>query len=103
MIYDGQNPGYRVLRSPLLPPVPGEPGGAAGAGAEVPATVDEVNSGIGAAEPLHVSTVWGPTCDSADVVYKDVLLPELRNGDWLQFPNAGEFVCPWQTAECEGQ
>jgi hypothetical protein len=22
-------------------------------------------------------------------VYKDVMLPELRNGDWLMFPNAG--------------
>ena len=35
------------------------------------------------------STIWGPTCDSADCVYKDVMLPELRTGDWLMFPNAG--------------
>lgn len=38
------------------------------------------------------STLWGPTCDSADCVYKDVSLPQLRNGDWLMFPNAGAYT-----------
>lgn len=42
--------------------------------------------------PVPSSQVWGPTCDSADCVYKDVLLPELRNGDWLMFPNAGAYT-----------
>jgi ornithine decarboxylase len=68
MIYDGQNPGYRVVRSPLLP------------------AVDE------AAAATVTSTVWGPTCDSADCVYKDVQLPVLRNGDWLMFNNAGAYT-----------
>ncbi|KXZ55818.1 hypothetical protein GPECTOR_2g1369 [Gonium pectorale] len=66
IVYDGQNPQYRILRSPMLP------------------------------EPTdtrtYTSTLWGPTCDSADVVYKDVELPALRNGDWLQWPNAGAYT-----------
>jgi len=69
ILYDGQNPGYRVLRSPLLP--------------EVPAALDAA---------AHNSTLWGPTCDSADCVYKDVPLPALRNGDWLAWPNAGAYT-----------
>lgn len=66
--YDGQNPEYMVLRSPLMAPM------AAGAA------------------PVFTSTLWGPTCDSADCVYKDVPLPLLRNGDWLCFPNAGAYT-----------
>jgi len=66
ILYDGQNPEYNILRSPLLPS-PGE-------------------------MPVFTSTLWGPTCDSADCVYKDVQLPLLRNGDWLVFPNAGAYT-----------
>ena len=66
MLYDGQNPEYQVVRSPLLPPPKDE--------------------------ALYTSTVWGPTCDSADCVYKDVKLPVLRNGDWLMFNNAGAYT-----------
>ena len=25
-------------------------------------------------------------------VHKDIMLPELRNGDWLMFPNAGAYT-----------
>ncbi|KAG2447384.1 hypothetical protein HYH02_007712 [Chlamydomonas schloesseri] len=67
IVYDGQNPEWRIVRSPILP----EP-------ADTKTT--------------FVSTLWGPTCDSADVVYKDVSLPELRNGDWLLWPNAGAYT-----------
>jgi len=56
-----------VLRSPQLPALTGSP-------------------------QLFTSTIWGPTCDSADCVYKDVQLPLLRNGDWLCFPNAGAYT-----------
>lgn len=66
MIYDYQNPEYQVIRSPFLP--------------------------APCCHQLHTSTIWGPTCDSADVVYKDVMLPQLRNGDWLMFPNAGAYT-----------
>lgn len=66
IIYDGQNPEYNVVRSPFLP---------------------------APAENVHFkSTLWGPTCDSADCVYKDVTMPLLRNGDWLMFNNAGAYT-----------
>jgi hypothetical protein len=60
----------QVLRSPLLPVVDEDK--------QQPATFE--------------STLWGPTCDSADYVYKDVQLPELRNGDWLMFANSGAYT-----------
>eukprot|EP00877_Chromochloris_zofingiensis_P000162 jgi/Chrzof1/10146/Cz04g30180.t1 len=66
ILYDGQNPEYHLLRSPLLPP-----------------PTDTTT---------FTSTLWGPTCDSADCVYKDVQLPQLRNSDWLMFPNAGAYT-----------
>lgn len=73
ILYDGQKPQPHVLRSPLLPPL----------AAAAPAAAE------GAEERLFSSTLWGPTCDSADFIYKDVQLPELRTGDWLMFPDAG--------------
>jgi len=66
IIYDAQNPTYEVVRSPMLP------------------TLTTTST--------FKSTIWGPTCDSADCVYKDHVLPELRNGDWLAFPNAGAYT-----------
>lgn len=66
IIYDGQSPAYDILRSPLLPE---------------PAVVEEFES-----------TIWGPTCDSADCVYKNVNIPEMRVGDWLVWRNAGAYT-----------
>ncbi len=37
-------------------------------------------------------TVFGPTCDSMDCVFKDVMLPQLRVGDWLLFPHFGAYT-----------
>jgi len=68
ILYDGQKPQPHVLRSPLLPAV------------------------CEADTPAFSSTLWGPTCDSADYIYKDVALPELRTGDWLVFPDAGAYT-----------
>ncbi|KAI9597393.1 ornithine decarboxylase [Syncephalis fuscata] len=42
--------------------------------------------------PLYASTVWGPTCDSTDIVHKAVLLPELNIGDWLAYDNMGAYT-----------
>jgi ornithine decarboxylase len=58
----------RVLRGPGLPP---------------PAPAER------AARTL--STVFGPTCNPGDVIYKDCPMPHLRRGDWLQFPNVGAY------------
>jgi ornithine decarboxylase len=85
ILYDGQTPSYRVLRSPLLPKL--ELG--AGVASSAP-TAAASRSRPGQA--TFASTLWGPTCDSADVIYKDVPLPCLRVGDWLQWPNAGAYT-----------
>jgi len=43
------------------------------------------------------NTVWkrsvlaGPTCDSFDIIYRDVLLPPLEVGDRLMFPSMGAY------------
>ncbi|KAG2455071.1 hypothetical protein HYH02_000893 [Chlamydomonas schloesseri] len=66
ILYDGQNPAYKVVRSPLMS--------------------ESTDS------RTFLSTLWGPTCDSADCVYKDVSLPVLRNGDWLMWNNAGAYT-----------
>ncbi|KFB47199.1 AGAP011806-PA-like protein [Anopheles sinensis] len=37
------------------------------------------------------SSVWGPTCDSSDVILQDILLPELHIGDSVVFENVGAY------------
>ncbi len=69
MLYDDQHPTPVVLRSPVLPAVP-----------------------AGEDRRLFLSAVWGPTCDSADCLYKAAQLPELRVGDCLVFSNAGAYT-----------
>ena len=39
----------------------------------------------------YTSTVWGPTCDSYDVLLKDELLPEFYVGDWLAWLDIGSY------------
>jgi ornithine decarboxylase len=68
IIYDHAPVTASVLRSPHLPGPSEEE-----SGARVP------------------STVFGPTCDGVDLIYKDVPMPLLRRGDWLQFPNFGAY------------
>eukprot|EP00878_Enallax_costatus_P001721 GHUV01001877.1.p1 GENE.GHUV01001877.1~~GHUV01001877.1.p1 ORF type:complete len:548 (+),score=160.60 GHUV01001877.1:260-1903(+) len=70
ILYDDQKPQPIVLRSPALP------------------AVEETE----AAAQTYESTLWGPTCDSADFLYKNAQLPELRNGDWLMFTNVGAYT-----------
>jgi Pyridoxal-dependent decarboxylase, C-terminal sheet domain len=41
---------------------------------------------------LFASTIFGPTCDSIDVVARSVLLPKLKVGDWLYFGNMGAYT-----------
>jgi ornithine decarboxylase len=41
---------------------------------------------------LFSSTIFGPTCDSIDVVSRSVLLPKLKVGDWLYFQNMGAYT-----------
>lgn len=41
---------------------------------------------------LYSSTIFGPSCDSIDVVSRSVLLPKLKIGDWLYFNNMGAYT-----------
>ena len=41
---------------------------------------------------LFLSTLWGPTCDSLDVVIKNRFLPEYRVEDVLVFENMGAYT-----------
>ena len=43
-------------------------------------------------QQLFATTVFGPTCDSIDVVARSVLLPKLEIGDWLYFQNMGAYT-----------
>lgn len=38
------------------------------------------------------STFFGPTCDSIDVIYKNILYTELDVGDWLYVKNFGSYT-----------
>lgn len=37
-------------------------------------------------------SIWGPTCDGADCVKPDALLPPLQVGDWLWWGNMGAYT-----------
>ncbi|KXN71033.1 hypothetical protein CONCODRAFT_75546 [Conidiobolus coronatus NRRL 28638] len=37
-------------------------------------------------------SIWGPTCDSIDVITKKALLPELFVGDWIMFHHMGAYT-----------
>jgi ornithine decarboxylase len=40
----------------------------------------------------YESTIFGPSCDSMDMITKDYPLPELEVGDWLTFENMGAYT-----------
>ncbi len=43
--------------------------------------------------PQFAASIWGPTCDSIDLIGKDLMLPELKIGDWLCFERMGAYTC----------
>lgn len=43
-------------------------------------------------DSLYPSTVFGPTCDSMDVLSRGVLLPKMDVGDWMYFQNMGAYT-----------
>lgn len=38
-----------------------------------------------------LSSLWGPTADSYDLILKKVMLPELHIGDWLVWKDMGAY------------
>jgi len=49
-------------------------------------------SSISAASLLHPSTIFGPTCDSIDVMVENHPMRELRLGEWLVFDHMGAYT-----------
>ncbi|KAJ3339004.1 hypothetical protein HDU91_001083, partial [Kappamyces sp. JEL0680] len=43
--------------------------------------------------PSFACSIWGPTCDSIDMIGKDLALPEMKIGDWLCFKRMGAYTC----------
>lgn len=42
----------------------------------------------------RLSTIWGHTCDSTDVILQNIVMPEFYAGEWLTFSNMGAYsVC----------
>lgn len=39
-----------------------------------------------------ISSVWGSSCDSKDIVFADKMLPDLSIGDWLVFYDVGDYT-----------
>ena len=50
----------------------------------------------GDTSPERLSVVSGPTCDSIDVIYQDIMLPELEYGDLVVSPTMGAYT--WASA-----
>lgn len=42
---------------------------------------------------LYKSKIFGPTCDSMDKIYDEILLPELAIGEWCYIENFGAYTC----------
>jgi ornithine decarboxylase len=42
--------------------------------------------------PEFECSIWGPTCDSMDVIAKGITLPELKVGDWIFYENMGAYT-----------
>ncbi|XP_055847728.1 ornithine decarboxylase 1-like [Episyrphus balteatus] len=40
------------------------------------------------------SLIWGPTCDALDKICDNLYLPNLREGDFIAFPNMGAYTVP---------
>merc|ERR1711862_671039 len=40
----------------------------------------------------YLTTLFGPTCDGLDTVVRDVILPEMKNGDWIGFHDMGAYT-----------
>jgi ornithine decarboxylase len=52
----------------------------------------EGERGSGPTPPTVRTKLFGPTCDSIDVVSPCTPLPDMRVGDWLYFPNMGAYT-----------
>jgi len=42
--------------------------------------------------PMQLTTIFGPTCDSLDVVAKRIEFPDMDIGDWIYFNDMGAYT-----------
>lgn len=49
-------------------------------------------------ERLYKTTIFGPTCDSIDIISEDVLLPELAIGEWVYVEDFGAYTAASSSA-----
>lgn len=49
-------------------------------------------------KPLLKTTIWGPTCDSTDIVCEDVEFPEHDIGEYMLFENIGAYGITFATS-----
>ena len=43
-------------------------------------------------DKVHKSRLFGPTCDSIDLISNDIMLPELAVGEWVYVENFGAYT-----------
>ena len=48
--------------------------------------------------PLHLTLLWGPTCDSGDKIIDGIFLPEMQTGDFLSVENMGAYTNSLETS-----
>uniref|UniRef100_A0A182QQB9 Orn/DAP/Arg decarboxylase 2 N-terminal domain-containing protein n=1 Tax=Anopheles farauti TaxID=69004 RepID=A0A182QQB9_9DIPT len=58
---------------------------------DMPPPVVHRSVGTVSPTPTHPSSLWGPSCDSADMVCERLYLPDLEIGDFLVFPDMGAY------------
>ncbi|GMR57980.1 hypothetical protein PMAYCL1PPCAC_28175, partial [Pristionchus mayeri] len=46
---------------------------------------------------LYPSTIWGPTCDSLDLIEDKKMMRELDVGDWMLYEDMGAYTCAAST------
>ena len=74
----------------------GDASAGAGAGAGAGASAEEADTASGASS--RTTTIFGPTCDSLDIVFNRVSdVPDLLVGDWLLFPACGAYTAAGAT------
>lgn len=57
------------------------------------AVLDPTHLNLDAAErTVQRTTMWGPTCDSIDVVVKGIPFPDTNVGEWIFFENMGAYT-----------
>ncbi|CAD6199569.1 unnamed protein product [Caenorhabditis auriculariae] len=40
----------------------------------------------------YITTIWGPTCDSLDMIETKKMMPKMEIGDWIYYSNMGAYT-----------